>query len=426
MKYFLRVIVVLLVATSVIFVFSNNYRKSKIADSIVLTTQKIGEATEKADTRILVAENEESGYKLYKDNGTVILCKDDVEQSFDIWYPSVSSHTPELYYNDFDDDGEKELLIIMISNSISYYSGKTDYFNAAVLVDGVKENDDSSKEFITITAGVDSWKAPFTSAIKCEMNQLISCDKYIQFVMDDVSSELVYDEATGISSNKYVYYARALKNGNGSYAQLERWQKGACKYSVSDDGKIKLDITVLAYYQDIAKPQILGCIDMTMHTVKDKFDIVPKSISFIADDAYFCSDPRVSATEGWTKVIKNSAQPASVQDTDIDWIEAELSLPNGYNQTTVSFAGMTSEIKNVDRIEINEGALTLYAKEGYAFSNRALSSYSVTAKIGPQENYDISYSCKIDSINGENALTVYFDKTYNFEDLKSITVKYGV
>lgn len=53
---------------------------------------------------------------------------------------------------------------------------------------------------------------PFEQAISAKMNQLKSCDKYLQFVMDDNNVDLKYDESTGLSQNKHVFYAQALKD----------------------------------------------------------------------------------------------------------------------------------------------------------------------------------------------------------------------
>lgn len=71
-------------------------------------------------------------------------------------------------------------------------------------------------------------------AINAKMNQLKSCSKYLQFVMDDNDVELKYDKATGISSNKYVYYAKALHNDNkDGYKKFTKWGKGEGNYYVA-------------------------------------------------------------------------------------------------------------------------------------------------------------------------------------------------
>lgn len=427
MKYFSRVVIALLIAAVIVFAFSNHYRSKKNQENIVLTTHKISDITNAADTRILLAEEKESGYTLYRDNGTIILCRGELEQSFDEWYSAMASSTPELYYNDFDEDGEKELVIIMLNDLVKYYDGKSEYSTSAVFVK-TETDEQGNTSFKTITAGVDSWKAPFTNSIKCEMKQLTKCKKYIQFVMGNAGATFRYDEETGISLDGNCYYAKAIKLGDGNYAEFDRWQKGACKYYVSDEGELRLSITVLTYYNEQPKPQIMGSIDMKMRLLqKGKFDITPNTITFIPSSYCYASDPRITASESWTNIIKNSASPASSQDKEIDWIEADFKINSQYNEQTISFADMTSQIKSVDKVKISESKIVLYAKEGYSFSKRPLStgSFSATINSGEENEYDLSYTCEVKSVSGTSVLVIDFDKTYDKSDIESIKIKYG-
>lgn len=105
------------------------------------------------------------------------------------------------------------------------------------------------------------------------MNQVKSCSKYLQFVMDDNDVELKYDKATGISSNKYVYYAKALHNDNkDGYKKFTKWGKGEGNYYVAKDGSLQLNIMVLAYYDDSSKAQYVGDIH-TGVSVNKKADL---------------------------------------------------------------------------------------------------------------------------------------------------------
>ena len=57
-------------------------------------------------------------------------------------------------------------------------------------------DDEGKQDFKLIYADQNTWKKPFEQAISAKMNQLKSCDKYLQFVMDDNNVDLKYDEST--------------------------------------------------------------------------------------------------------------------------------------------------------------------------------------------------------------------------------------
>lgn len=423
MKYFFRVLIVLLVAVGIaLFIYSSNYREKAEKEQITLTTVKIGEHTSKENIRQLIAENTEGDYQLYTENGSVILCHAGKEQAFD-WYTSVTTKTPELYYFDFDEDGEKELGIILANSTIT--NGSNDYSNALVVVEESNEPD-AAKPFVCLTAGMDTWKVPFSRAIKCEMSQPVN-NKFIQFVMDNSSAQFTYDEATGFSSNKYVYFAKAQTDNNGNYASFDRWTKGVTKYSVNDNGKISLSIQVLVYYKELAVPQKAGSIKMKISLKENDFDIVPNTIKFVASKEYFCPDPRERAQEQWTSVIHNSANASSINDTQISWLEAQFALNTPYTETTISFSDMESQIKNVDTVELCENSVTIYAKENYTFSDTALKSkkYSVIISIDDKTEYDISDKCELSNETGTGVLKIYFDNAYSREALAGVRIKYG-
>ena len=59
MKYFVRIIVVLLIVLGIVFAYSYSYRQQKIADDIVLTTADMSAKKEKTTVaeRKLIAQN---------------------------------------------------------------------------------------------------------------------------------------------------------------------------------------------------------------------------------------------------------------------------------------------------------------------------------------------------------------------------------
>lgn len=427
MKYFVKVIIVLLIATIAVFAYSYNYRQEKISQDIVLTTQNMNtKRTTLEQTDELIVENKESGYRLLKRGQSVVLSYEGIEKEFPNWYWSVNQEKPMLYYKDYDGDGESELLIKLV-NSLSNYKEAGKYIYSLFLVKAV-EAEDGKTEFSIISADKNTWKAPFEKAIKCEMTTIKRTNKFLQFVMDDADEPLYYDEQTGLSKNKYVSYARALKKGN-EYLRFSKWSKGYGIYNVDDNGNITLDIQVLVYYDGIEEPQYAGNIHSDVGIKKGKFTMMPNTIRFNPTSDYFAYDPNLTAESSWSSVINNSADAPVIRNDNntIDWIETIFELQTDFTETSVSFAGRSSQIKCVESVKITESELSFTAAEGYAFSQKAVDEgkYSATVNPGTVMPVDISERCEIKNINGKSVLTMKFDKTYDREALKGILIKFG-
>ncbi|MGN1123429.1 MAG: hypothetical protein ACI4RR_03730 [Eubacterium sp.] len=427
MKYFAKVIIVLLVAASIVFLVSYHYRQEKISEDIVLTTQNMNTSkTTKQQTDVLITENKESGYKLYKRGQSVVLSYEGIEKEFPNWYWSVNQEKPLLFYKDYDGDGESELLIKLV-NSVSNYKEAGKYIYSLFLVKTV-EKADGKMDFSIISADKNTWKAPFEKAIKCEMTTIKPSDKFLQLVMDDAEEPFYYDKETGMSKNKYVGFARALKDGN-EYLKFSRWSKGYGIYNVDDDGNITLDIQVLVYYEGREEPQYAGNIHSDVGIDKGKFIIVPKTIKFMANTEYLVYDPRVPAESDWSSVINNTADAPAIRDGDnvIDWIETRFELQSDFTETSVSFAGRSSQIKCVESVKFTESEITLTAADGYVFSQKAVDDgkYAATVDAGSPMPFDVCERCEIKNIDGKSVLIMKFDKTYDREALKGILIEFG-
>lgn len=428
MKYFIRVIIVLLIASGIIFAYSYHYRQEKIADSIELTTADISpkQSTTKAQ-RQLITESKEGNYQLYLDGDNVILSHDGIEKSFSNWASEVKQETPQLFYKDYDDDGDSELLIKLVSG-VTNDNGTDKYVYNLYLAEPVEKNGKS--DFNIISATADTWKVPFEEAIKAEMSQLKSCDKIIQFVMDNADVSLTYDSKTGLANNKYSGFAAALKNNNGSYEKLVRWNKGGGFYNVDDKGNITLDIRILAYYDGVKNPQYIGNIHTQIGVVNGKFDIIPSTISFVANDEYKVASPLNASSEKWTSTINNSFTPTVREGDDmvIDWIEASFDLSQSFDEKTLSFSGMSSQIKCVDKVVITPSKITMTAKEGYTFSSSVIRNFGFFVKISPNTNfeYNIEYNGEIKNVDGRSVLVIHFDRAYDREVLNGMLINFGV
>lgn len=436
MKYFVRVCIVLLIAAGIVFGFSYYYREKKNSENIVLTTQLITTTkpnettTAKADT----VYYDDNGFKLFIDSKNVAYIEyNSVRKELD-GFDWVLKQTPvDYYYGDFNNDKEKELLVLYSSpandlNNSLIPQDKLDFKNYHRYAALIKPIVDSSgkQDFNIVYADQNTWKKPFEQAINAKMNQLKSCDKYLQFVMDDNDVELKYDKKTGISSNKHVYYAKALNNENkDGYKKFVKWSKGEGNYYVDKKGALRLNIMVLAYYEDSNRAQYVGDIQSGVSiNKKGKFTITPKTIEFAPKDKYVMPDVRNNNPENFTYVLNNtSSNTITTNDNLIDWINASFDIQNGINEQSVSFGELDSQIKCVDKVKITQTSIVLTAKEGFVFSDRVVNNGDYSVVIG--NDNDITYKTEILERDSRSVLKITYDKKYSRDELKNVKLKFG-
>lgn len=434
MKYFVRVCIVLLIAAGIVFGFSYYYREKKNSENIVLTTQLI--TTTKPNETTTSAEKviyDDNGFRLtiYKDKGYAEY--NNVKKEIGGFEWALSQSSIDFYYGDYDNDKEKELLILYAAPSYELNNSlisqdKENFENNhrfALLLKPVVD-EQGKQDFDIVYADQNTWKKPFEQAINAKMNQLQSCDKYLQFVMDDNDVELKYDKKTGISSNKHVYYAKALNNENkDGYKKFVKWSKGEGNYYVDKNGALRLNIMVLAYYDDSNGAQYVGDIQSGVSiNKKGKFTITPKTIEFAPKDRYVMPDVRNNNPKKFTYVLNNtSSNTITTNDNLIDWINASFDIQNGINEQSVSFGELDSQIKCVDKVKITQTSIVLTAKEGFVFSDRVVNSGDYSVVIGNDD--DITYKAEILERDSRSVLKITYDKKYSRDELKNVKLKFG-
>lgn len=433
MKYFYRVCVVLLIAVGIVFGFSYYYKEKKINENIVLTTSLI--TTKKKNEPTTSAETvyyDDNGFRLftYKNKGYIEYNNVKKEAGGFEW--ALSQKSIDFKYGDFDNDKQNELLVLYFSPSYEINNSllaqdKEDFSNFHRFVVMIKPfiDDEGKQDFKLIYADQNTWKKPFEQAISAKMNQLKSCDKYLQFVMDDNNVELKYDESTGLSQNKHVFYAQALKDSTkNGYQKFVKWSKGEGNYYIGDDGTLQLNIMILAYYEGASKAQYVGDIHTNISINKyGSFSLTPKTIVFIPKDKYTMPDIRKNTAEKFTYILNNnSSQTVNTNENYIDWLDASFEISSNMNTQTVSFANLDSQIKCVDKVKITQSSVVLTAKEGYTFSSRVLDKgdYSLTVN-----GRDIAYNAEILEKEEKSVLKITYDKKYNKDEIKNIEIKFG-
>ena len=296
MKYFLRICIVLLIALGVVFGYSYYYREKKNNETIVLTTHAVS-TTQEGETTTEDSKNvvyDDNGFELFTDGDKGYIVYNDVQKELDSFGWVLKQKPLDIYFGDYDGDNENELLLMYTSasselNNALLPQDKDDFSSTHLYVALIKPVTDSEgkQDFKVVYADQKTWKKPFELAINAQMNQLKSCDKFVQFVMDDNDVDLSYNDKTGISDNKYVYYALAVKNSNSNgYQKFIKWGKGNGYYYLGEDGTLQLDIMVLAYYdEEPSKAQYVGNIHTGISVnSQGKLSITPGTIEFIPNE----------------------------------------------------------------------------------------------------------------------------------------------
>lgn len=430
------IIIALLIAVIGVFVYSYQYRSEKIASepsvsATIHTTAADTTASNQEDEqgRRLVAEDKKNDWQIYYDGTNTEIIHGDYKRVITSWSYSFDCEDPTMYCKDYDGDGEVEMMLRIVSGKLEeQYDPDMSPYTYSLYMFEPYTSSTGEKTLSSIVASDDTWKNPFAEAINCEMTQLKSCKKFLQFTMNDAEETITYNEKTGITTNKYVGYGLALCSNSKTYYTLDRWNRGAGIYNLDKNGNISLDIQVLVNYKEISDTQYIGNIHCGMEIVDGAFILKPNTIVFNSVDPYKVSDPRDTAKKKWNYTIKNASSGTTFKSTTIDWIEADFDLEGTAKQITQPFDSMASKIKCVDSVKFTEKSVVLTAKDGYSFSNVITGSgnFSVLINSGTDDEYDISYDCAVKNEGNTSTLTINFDKTYDREDLDNVTINFGV
>ena len=415
MKKILPLIAVL-IAVIIAFAFSVKYKNKKVIENNnenIITQEKSTEAL----SNELIAENKESGYKLFFDGETATLVSaDNAKLEFSSWKKSIAISTPELYYNDFDGDGSKELIIKVVDSS-NRVTGKTVY--SYELYPITPQTVDGEEKLSYSIARESTWKDVFNNAIKFEVTQLPT-KKFLQFAMNDINEKITYDEETGLTDNKYVSYALALSDTKKNYYNILKYNRGLGVYNILEDGTITLDIQVIVNYNESNENHHIGNIHTEMIISDGQFRVKPKTISFETLDEYKVSDPRETAEEKWAYTINNTGSASSGNSKVIKAIDTGFSLSNSAIHSQQNLAGEASDIKYAQNIIFSQNGVSITAKEGYSFDKTQLDEGRFSLLVNDGKD-DISYSAAI----RDNTLFIYFDKTYDRDKLGRVQITFG-
>lgn len=423
MKYFLRVLFVFVASVAVVtgmyYYTTGNSIVGQEGSSVSLTTVTKQPVTEKNSNRVLLASLEKEQFYLYKGTRGVTLVHGDKEFDYSNWNTTmISEEPPTLYYANFDDDEEKELIVRAVDN-VDQATNKFTY--CLYILDPVVD-ETGNENYVVILANKEDWSAILSEQIKIEVSQLKNCPKYIQFAMDKRSKSIKYDSATGIAKNKHTGYARALANGN-EYLTLDQMTKSNGIYSIDKDNKINVDVDIDISYKENNVSQKIGTVHFQLTLKDSKLYVTGKSMSFSANKEYKISDPNVQAAYPWSYTENNSNKNPVTGNGVVDWLKCETSLDPSVSTQTVTYTSNATDVDHIASVTITESYVMLVAKDNCTFDENALKKgeYSVIINQGTQNQYDIAYNTEL---NG-NVLKINFDKTYSPEEINELIVNYG-
>lgn len=410
-------LVVLLIAVIGVFVFSINYRNKQLTQqNITAENTTYNQNTDNTITEAdIIAENEEAGCKLYFKNNVATLEYSGAKLEFDNWDRAIAVKMPELYYNDFDNDGTKELIIRIVDN-YSDVTGNDEYSYTLYLIKPEEKDGETVLNYTTAQAS--TWKTVFNNLVKFEVTQLIECKKFLQFAMNDSDKAINYDEKTGITDNKHVSYAQADSSAKKEFYTITRYSRGLGIYNIQEDGTITLDVQVIINYEETVGDYHIGNIHCDMMIQDGVFMVKPKTISFVVLDKYKITDPRDTAENNWSYEYNNLSTTPS-DNAVIKNISYSLTLSGSSTRANGYLGNMTDDIKYINSIEFDESGVVLKAKNGCSFDAEQLNNGRF--KVTINNNQDISYTAKINN----NELIIAFDKTYDKEDLSTVNINFG-
>lgn len=426
MKKIIAIVVAVALAVGT-FIFSVSYRNKKNEEYhqslLAVSSQEDESQGGSKNEPVLVSDDGE--YELYVDGEIVKVIKGDYEIEMNNWVDSFNTELPKIVSEDIDNDDENELLLKVYAAKHANDDGTKTSIYAIFLLDPVI-NANGEKTFEIATANTNTWVAPFAETVRAEVTQLKSCKKILQFAMESIENQIVYDE-NGLGTGDYVGYAAALSDNKKEYYTYKNWSLGQGVYDLDDDGNITLQIQVLVEYEEIEEKQIIGFINCKIQLEDGVFSIVPKEIYFEAMDDYRVSDPREATDKKWSVTLKNTASRPDFQNNSIDWIDCKFDVSSMSSSQSQSFSNITSKIKCVDTVKFTQSSITMTAKDGYLFYGNAAEngSFSVILNEGEKNETDIAYTCNIKNEGSESVLVIKLDGNYAKSDLDSVSIKFG-
>lgn len=372
--------------------------------------------------KVLLAELKEDDFRLYSAGDFVILEHGGQEAEFNDWSKNISKETPKMYYNDFNEDGQKELVI----RALKEVDAKTKEKVYCLYVLFITKDKDG--KFVYDVSFVDraGWYKTFNQMLNAEMSQPKGYNNRIQFAMNSTSEPIAYDSKTGVATNGHVWFTHALADNTGKYYKFKSWEKGPGIFNIDNDKKqINVDVLVYVSYDEVPEMQKVGSIRFGLVVKDGSIAIRSKSVDFIPNDQNVATDPREVAKENWKCTFNNTASNA--KDKIIDKISINCNLSNVNAEQNVSYSSKNDDSSSIDKVVVQNDTIKIYAKKGCSFAKTKTTSrdYSAIIKIGDVES-DTCYSATVETEADKSVLVYKLDKNYSSKELNNVHIRFGV
>lgn len=420
MKYFLQILLVLVICAGVVtgVYYYTNDNKLPWADKLQQSTTVTKlPATEKYVSKTLLASLDKEDFKLYKGDRTIILEHGGKSYEFDNWSSYISEEKPKMYLIELDGDKDKELVV----RGVGGKDEATGEFVYDLYILNPKHNGDG---FELAIISQDTWRTILNNYTRSEITQLKKCKKTIQFTMNVADEAIAYNENTGIAENGYSDYARALQDKNGKYLTVGSWLKGKGVFTINKKNHICAEVEVIVNYTDSDQTQNLGNVYFEISlSEQNKFSVTEKTLEFKPSKKYKTAKPLSKKLTPWEYTEQNTAP--ITQGNEIKYLSYSPKLDASTIMQTVSLGSQADDTKFVKQIYLSENKAVLTAGDGCVFSSKIANSpdFSVVINKGQKDEYDIAYTATLDST--KTVLTINFDRGFNSDEIKTIEINFG-
>lgn len=422
MKYFLRIILVLMLAAATVmgmYYYTTGNRPAFLGGNgeYQLTTVTKQPVTEKyAALTLLVTEGD---YSLYQSGDLIVLDHAGKRYEFLGWSKDIDLEKPELLVLNLDDDPEEELIVKGVA---AFDEESNDYIYSVYILNSVE---DAAKGYEVAILNEAAWKNLASKYIISEITQLKSSQKFVQLAMvaNTKGNALAYDNTTGIAVDAHTGYFRAMQDENGKYLTASVWNMGKGMYSVSDDGTVSVAIDVDVSYDDTTEVQQAGILQFNIELTSNvEYTISAKSILFTPNSSYLVADPKMTPAAAWNYTENITADtPAK----SINWIKHTLQYDAQAVTQTVDATNELGDLSGVQTLSMTEKGILLKARSGSTFSEVTANSpdFSVIINKGTDKQMDIAYTCEVNETL--DTLTITFDQTYARDEIETVEINFG-
>ena len=380
------------------------------------------ESTTASNKRALLAENKEGDFQLYAQGDKAILVHHGKSKTFSGWSRYLTKERPKLYYTDLNGDKKKELVVRLVSG-IDRSTGQELYTYDLYVLTPHKQKD-GSFEYDLVVADRESWKRPFTQAVKCSVTQLKNDPMRVQVAMGNASGSLSFDEKTGISTSKYTAFSRAETNTDGTPQTIYGWDYGIGTYTV-EDGQIKVKIAVRIDYK-LPPDQDYGLHPLWPGLFGGRLLFKERQRLLSGCQGLPHYGPPGCGGAGLGLYPHYASGAAGITEPQLSRVEGTFTVPDSGADGVRSFSGMDSQIKAVSAVRFTNKQIVLTAAEGYSFMQNTANARDYAVQITRNKvTYRIDKSAEITEANGRSVLTFTLDKSYKRSDLQKVSLRFG-